>query len=319
MAYSKQTYCYKTVQGCQLQADVYCLAGSKPRPGILWIHGGGLIFGNRGMIPHEQIELYMKAGYILISIDYRLAPETKLAGIVEDVQGAYEWVKSRGPELFGVDPERLAVIGHSAGGYLALMVGGRVSSRPKAIVSFYGYGDLASKWCYCCDADHTKHFLVPRETAYQGVGGAVIAGSQFTGLSDKRWLFYLFCRQQGLWLKEISGIDFMTEPELLKPFCPVRTITSDYPPTLLLHGDQDGDVPVASSIQVANVLAQNQVPYQLLILEGFGHIFDIASSAVHERAPTGLKNAKVFEAFMAVQAFLNERLLSQSPTSPFHP
>ena len=53
---------------------------------------------------------------MVVSIDYRLAPETKLPAIVEDVQDACRWVRERGPKLFRIAPERLAVMGGSAGG-----------------------------------------------------------------------------------------------------------------------------------------------------------------------------------------------------------
>ena len=136
MRYFKQTHIYKTMPTCQLHADIYKLEGSDRRPGIIWIHGGGLVFGNRGMLPLEQIELYLAAGYTIISIDYRLAPETKLKGILEDVKDAYNWVHRKGADLFGIDPDCLIIIGHSAGGYLALMAGFSVYPRPKALVSF---------------------------------------------------------------------------------------------------------------------------------------------------------------------------------------
>lgn len=78
MTYSKVTYVYKMVHDCKIQADIYRCPGEERRPAILWLHGGALIFGNRRMLPGEQMELYLAAGYTVISIDYRLAPETKL-------------------------------------------------------------------------------------------------------------------------------------------------------------------------------------------------------------------------------------------------
>lgn len=308
MLYSKQTYVYKAVQGCQLHADVYRSEGSDRKPGIIWLHAGGLVFGNRGMLPPEQIELYIAAGYVIISIDYRLAPETKLKGILEDVQDAYNWVNSKGPDQFGVDPDRLAVIGHSAGGYLALMTGFSVSPRPKALVSFYGYGDITGEWCSRSDLHYTKESIVSPEIAYQGVGGSVIAGSQFIDFTDKRWLFYLFCRQQGLWLKETTGYDLTTEPGMFEQFCPVRHITQDYPPTLLLHGDQDMDVSFELSKQMAISLKQNHVSHRLIIIEGLGHMFDLVPDTLLEGAPAGLNHPKVFKAFNAVQAFLRQQM-----------
>lgn len=297
MSYSKETYVYKTMQECKLDADVYRLKGGDRRPGIIWIHGGGLIFGNRSMLPLDQIELYLNAGYTIISIDYRLAPETKLKGIVEDIQDAYNWVYSKGADLFDIDPDHLIVIGHSAGGYLALMAGFNVYPRPKALISFYGLGDITGEWCNLPDPHYTKEAIVPEEIAYQGVGGSVLTGSQFIGSyqTDKRWLFYLFCRQQGLWAKEITGHDSSIQPGIFNQFCPVRNISKDYPKTLLIHGDQDMDVPCELSQQMALSLEQNHVPHQLIIMKGLGHVFDRA----------GLNDPKVVEAFNAVQAFLS--------------
>jgi len=314
LLYSKQTYIYKTVQNCQLHADVYTQKGSDNKPGIIWIHGGGLIFGNRMMLPSEQIALYIEAGYTIISIDYRLAPETKLKGIIEDVQDAYIWAHSKGKELFGIDPDRLSVIGHSSGGYLALMCGFHVYPRPKAIISFYGYGDITGKWCCCPNLHYSKEALVPPEIAYQGVSGQPITGSQFTGFKDQRWLFYLFCRQQGLWKQEIIGHDFLTTPTDIIPFCPTFNITNDYPPTLLLHGDQDIDVPVEESQQMALSLKNHDVLHQLIIMNKFGHIFDIAPDTNLKGMPAGLKHPKVGEVFNKAIAFLNQHLRKRNNT-----
>ena len=142
----KHTYTYKTVPGCNIQADVYRAPGDGVRPVILWIHGGALIMGNRSGINTVQLQEYLNAGYTVVSIDYRLAPETKLKAIIEDLQDAYRWVREKGPDLFQADPHRIAVIGHSAGGYLTLMAGFCLNPRPRALVAFYGYGDIAGKW-----------------------------------------------------------------------------------------------------------------------------------------------------------------------------
>jgi acetyl esterase/lipase len=120
---SKKTYTYKTVKDCTIQADVYRLPGDEIRPVILWIHGGALIFGDRSTVRQHQLQRYLQAGYVVVSIDYRLAPETKLPEIIEDLQDAYRWVREKGPELLRIYPDRVAVVGNSAGGYLTLMAG----------------------------------------------------------------------------------------------------------------------------------------------------------------------------------------------------
>ena len=121
--YSKVTYTYKNFKNLEIQADVFRPPGEEVRPAIIWIHGGALIFGSRSALPWEQLTLYLESGYVVISIDYRLAPETRLDAIIEDLEDAYEWVIREGPDLFNISPDRVAVIGHSAGGYLSLMAG----------------------------------------------------------------------------------------------------------------------------------------------------------------------------------------------------
>jgi len=308
MTYTRQTYTYKTVQDCQIQADVYRLSDVGKRPAILWIHGGALIIGDRRMLRTEQAELYLTAGYTVVSIDYRLAPETKLPAILEDLQDAYSWMHGQGSALFGIDPDRVAVIGHSAGGYLTLMAGLCVHPRPKALVSFYGYGDIAGDWYSRPDPHYSKEPTVLPRVAYRGVGGSVIAGSSFGEVSDQRWLFYLFCRQQGLWPKEVTGHDPHTEPQAFEDYCPVRQITKDYPPTLLLHGDQDTDVPFGLSKHMAAALKQQQVPHRLITMEGLGHGFDAVPDRSLQGEPMGLKHPRVGEAFDAVLAFLREQM-----------
>jgi acetyl esterase/lipase len=125
------TYTYKTVGDCQIKADVYGQPDAfAPSGAIVYIHGGCLIYGSRDLINSRQLELYLRAGYTVVSIDYRLAPETKLPDMVADLRDAFRWVSSSGSDLFSVDPRRIAAVGHSAGGYLALMSGYAVALRP---------------------------------------------------------------------------------------------------------------------------------------------------------------------------------------------
>ena len=104
MTVDKQTYTFKVVGSCEIQADVYRASDDAASPVIMWIHGGALIVGHRGNINPEQLNMYVNAGYALVSIDYRLAPETKLKAIIEDIRDAYRWMREEGPDLFHIDP-----------------------------------------------------------------------------------------------------------------------------------------------------------------------------------------------------------------------
>ncbi|MGH9675405.1 MAG: alpha/beta hydrolase [Bryobacteraceae bacterium] len=133
-----QTHTYRQVGDLALQADVFRAPGDEIRPAILWIHGGALIMGHRTNVRRQHLERYLAEGFLVISIDYRLAPETKLPGILDDVDHAWNWIQQQGPKLFRIDPRRVAVIGHSAGGYLTLTTGHRQRPRPRALVSYAG-------------------------------------------------------------------------------------------------------------------------------------------------------------------------------------
>jgi len=143
----RRTYVYKKAGGCEIKADVYGgTRGGAKRPVIVTIHGGALILGSRARIDMRVFGPLLEKGFVVVSIDYRLAPETKLPGIIADVRDAFRWVRKDGPNLFGADSERVGVQGGSAGGDLTLMSGFCVEPRPRALVAFYGYGDIVGEW-----------------------------------------------------------------------------------------------------------------------------------------------------------------------------
>src|SRR5262249_21422436 len=71
----KRTYDYKTAGDTRIQADVYRADDTQARPVLVWLHGGALIMGNRSGVPKNLLDLCRTEGYILVSFDYRLAPE----------------------------------------------------------------------------------------------------------------------------------------------------------------------------------------------------------------------------------------------------
>jgi acetyl esterase/lipase len=89
-----------------------------PGPGILHIHGGGYVMGSPDMGLATDAAYALAFGAVVVSVDYRLAPETPHPGPVEDCYAALAWLYSNAADL-GVDPSRIAVTGESAGGGLA--------------------------------------------------------------------------------------------------------------------------------------------------------------------------------------------------------
>ncbi len=292
---NKKTYTYKKVGPCEIKADVYESSGEKPHPAVVWIHGGALIMGHRGQVDRALLNKLLKAGYSVISIDYRLAPETKLPAILEDVEDACKWVRDKGPEFCHIDPKRIAVMGGSAGGYLTLAAGFRVNPPPQALVSFWGYGDVAGAWYSRPDPFYSRQPPVPKQEAYQAVGQSVI--SESAG-KNNRHRFYLYCRQQGLWPKEVAGHDPDKEPQAFDALCPVRNVSAKYPPTLLVHGTQDTDVPYEQSQTMEKELARKGVKHELITVPEAGH------------GLAGAKPAAIADIHDRVLAFLNRHLVS---------
>jgi acetyl esterase/lipase len=266
------TYVYKTFGSCQIKADVYRTDGeSVPRATLVWIHGGCLMYGCRRDINPRQLELYLGAGFVVVAIDYRLAPESKLPAIIEDLQDAFRWVRARGPELFGADPKRTAVLGHSAGGYLTLVAGCCVQPRPQALVAFYGYGDLVGDWYSQPDPFYCRQPRVTEAESGRFVTGPVIA-EPYEGRGKDH--LYLYCRQNGLWPREVGGHDPAQEPAFFEPYCPERNVRADYPPTLLLHGDNDTDVPYELSVRMARELKRQRIEHEFITIPNGPHGFD---------------------------------------------
>ncbi len=266
----KQTYTYKTVRDLEIKADVYREDDDVRRPVVVWIHGGALIMGHREGVSRRFKQAFLDAGYVVVSIDYRLAPETMLPDIIRDLEDAFRWIRERGPELFHADPNRLAVTGGSAGGYLTLTAGFRVKPRPDALVALWGYGDLVGPW-YSSPSPHPRHHRnkLAREEAFEQVDGPPISDAR--DRDGNGGAFYQFCRQQGLWPKAVSGWDPHTEQKKFTPYMPVKNVTADYPPTLLIHGEEDTDVPYQQSVMMAAELRRNKVEHRLISISNGEH------------------------------------------------
>jgi acetyl esterase/lipase len=265
----KQTFTYKTVGTLAIKADVYREDDERPRPVVVWIHGGALINSHRESLP-QRLKDAMLPDCVLVSIDYRLAPETQLPEIIADVEDALRWIHAKGPELFHADASRVAVTGGSAGGYLTLAAGHRAKHRPTALLALWGYGDLVGPW-YSRPSPHPRHNAekVSREEAYKQVQGPPISDARDRiGAGGK---FYLHCRQTGSWPKAVSGWNPDTQAEKFAPFMPVKNVTKDYPPTFLIHGEADTDVPHEQSVLMATELKRHGVEHRLVSLPRAEH------------------------------------------------
>ncbi|MEO2047150.1 MAG: alpha/beta hydrolase [Pirellulales bacterium] len=264
------TYTYKTIGDLAIKVDVLRPDDDVKRPVLVNLHGGALIMGNRDH-SGRLMDRMLDAGYAVVTIDYRLAPETKLPEIVEDVVDAFRWIRGAGAELAHLDTSKIAVTGGSAGGYLTLVSGYLVQPRPTVLVSVYGYGDLIGDWY----AKPSPFYLAQQGKAMTDAQARTLAdGPAIADSQDRKGdggAFYRYCRRRGLWPKYVGGFDPSTEAEKFFPWMPVKNVTEQYPPTMLIHGQQDTDVPHEQSVLMAEQFERHGVPHRFLSIENADH------------------------------------------------
>lgn len=114
VSHNSETNAYLIERGV---LDIYCPEDNEKRPVIIWFHGGGLRSGEKNL-PQRLLN----QGVCVVSPNYRLYPKVKSPSYIEDAASAVAWVY-KNIQNYGGDPSKIILSGHSAGGYLALMVG----------------------------------------------------------------------------------------------------------------------------------------------------------------------------------------------------
>ena len=214
-----------------LRLDACVPDGHGPFPAVIMVHGGGWSSGDKTQGVDPLFGPVSKAGLAWFSINYRQAPKHHYPAPVEDVEAAVRWVKQHAAE-FKVDPERLALLGESAGGQLVAMavVRARDDTRVAAAIPFYAPVDL--------EADTERR------------GGLSLS------LRD------LFGRPY----KVDSAVT-----QLLSEASPINHIHSGLPPFLLVHGTADMSVPYSQSLEFQAKLKAAGVSCDLITIDDGVH------------------------------------------------
>nr|AFU63348.1 Meta-fission product hydrolase [Sphingobium fuliginis ATCC 27551]CAD13182.1 putative aromatic hydrolase [Sphingobium fuliginis ATCC 27551] len=192
--------------------------------------------------------------------------------ISSDIEAAFAWLGSDGAKRFHLDTKRMIVAGNSAGGYLTLTTGYRVKPKPRALVALYGYGRLNAAWYSQPNLfpEYNKTKITREEASAQSDGGVISDSSKRKGDADTIYRYY---RQNGLWPQEVSGFPSSSIAELIAQYEPAKNVTREYPPTLLMHGTDDHDVPYEESANMALQFEKHGVPYVLKTIDRGGHGF----------------------------------------------
>ena len=169
------------------------VGSTEPAPLLIWVHGGAWRFGtNRGLRdtvlrtpcgeqPNTQALMraaFQQAGWAVASINYRYSHQALFPGALHDVKEAVRFFRANAHE-FGIDPQRIAVAGGSAGGHLSMMVahtGDSAAGDP-------AFGDSASA------PEHDEYFEGRAASAYPSHSSQVAAAASFYGVSDLRTIF----------------------------------------------------------------------------------------------------------------------------------
>jgi acetyl esterase/lipase len=136
------SFVYARPGGEALTADAYLPESAVPVPVVIAMHGGSWRSGTRSSYQYLGCNL-ADCGYAVLAIDYRL--RRRYPDAVDDVRAAVHYVREHAAEL-NVDPERVVLLGDSAGAHLAAMVGLRERPQVKAVVGIVGVYDLAAQW-----------------------------------------------------------------------------------------------------------------------------------------------------------------------------
>lgn len=124
-----KTTIYRTIQGLDLTYDLYLpdrpARSSSGHPLLIWFHGGGLLQGSKVNLPthFKQLASKNEEPIAVLTPDYRLAPQVSLPEILQDIDALFAFIRSDAFKQNGIDVDRIALSGGSAGGYLALIAG----------------------------------------------------------------------------------------------------------------------------------------------------------------------------------------------------
>lgn len=211
----------------------------------------------------RRVSPLLERGFTVFAVIHGSAPIFNLQDMVSDLRRAVRFVRYRAAE-FGIEGQRLGISGSSAGGLLALVVAmqgedgkptaddvvERVSSRVQAVGCFFPPADLMN---FGAVSQNIVEFMLKQS-------GGVNPTFQFYDVDTKT------DARKPLTARE----DVL---RMLREMSPVTHVTTDDPPTILIHGDQDRAVPVEQSRSLIARLSDAKVPARLVVREGVGHAY----------------------------------------------
>ena len=234
---------YARVGELPMKLDLHLPAGKARSPLIVWVHGGAWRSGSKSDMPLGRL---IDEGFAVASVDYRLSTQAKFPAPIHDLKASIRFLRAHGVQ-WQAPSKQIVIAGDSAGAHLAALVGvsnGHAelegdlgadraeSSAVQGILSFYGAANLTTIL-----KQSTPHGLSVREPALD-----LLLGGQPDAV-----------------------------PTLARLASPVFHVDSTDPPLLLLHGDQDAQMPINQSLELDGAYRKAGAPVQLEVVHGAAH------------------------------------------------
>lgn len=233
---------YGGANNTALKLDVwYPRDNPNPTPTLVYIHGGGWIFGSKEGSVYQFLP-YLEKGWRVVNVEYRMAGNSLAPGAVEDTRCALRWIY-RNAKQFNFDTTKIVLTGHSAGGHLSLITGMLPDKTP------------LDNRCYA-------------DEKYGDVKMKVAAIINWYGITDVNDLI------QGVNLKNYAVMwmgSMANASETAKTVSPLTYVREGLPPILTIHGDKDDVVPYTHATRLKDALDKAKVPNKLHTVKNGGH------------------------------------------------
>jgi acetyl esterase/lipase len=228
---------YQAAENRSVKLDVwYRHAVKTPSPTLVYIHGGGWIFGSKEGALLNFLP-FMEMGWTIVNVEYRMASQSLAPAAVEDTRCALRWI-FRNAKQYNFDTSKIVLTGHSAGGHLSLITGmlpngtgldnncyGDEELKVAAIINWYGISDVND----LIQGKNLKNYAV------------MWMGSQ------------------------------QNAAEIAKRVSPLTYVRAGLPPILSIHGDSDAVVPYSHSVRLHDALDKAKSSNKLITIKGGDH------------------------------------------------
>lgn len=252
---------YAEVADRKLSLDLYMPPDKQNPYLIVWVHGGAWHSGSKESPPLGLLS----AGYAIASVAYRLSVEARFPAMIHDIKAAIRFLRANAKK-FGFRGDKIIIWGSSAGGHLAALVG--TTNNDKELEGNLGdHLDQSSSVQAVVDFYGPTNFLT------------ILSQSTSHGVSVRAPALAL-----------LLGSPVKMVPDLARKASPVYQVDASDPPLLIMHGDQDNQVPVNQSLELHGAYQQKELKVQLEIVHGAGHSDDTYFEP---------KNQRIIELFLS--------------------